>query len=114
MFDQPIGPDYMTAGTEVLRNNMEEDFTKYSPVMWADPLLPYDIQIVDGKEISDKFWRLQQKHTQTKREIDMANTDVRMAAVPTKRKLVDLDGNELPNAKRSGAAPETEVKELYS
>jgi len=41
----PIGTEYMPSGTEVLRNKLEEDFTKYSPVMWADPLLLYKLTI---------------------------------------------------------------------
>ncbi|QMU95573.1 hypothetical protein [Bactrocera dorsalis toti-like virus 2] len=59
MFTDPIpnptpqGLEYMPSGTEVLRNKLEEDFTRYSPVMWADPLIPYEIKVVDGDVAPD-------------------------------------------------------------
>lgn len=50
----PQSAEYMPSGTEILRNKLEEDFTKYSPVMWADPLLPYELQAADGDSAPDE------------------------------------------------------------
>ncbi|UHK02997.1 MAG: hypothetical protein FuToV9_gp1 [Hangzhou totivirus 9] len=51
----PTGVEFMPAGTEILRNKIEEDHAKYSPVMWADPLLPYKYTIAADTDTVDWF-----------------------------------------------------------
>ncbi|XP_034654752.1 uncharacterized protein LOC117892552 [Drosophila subobscura] len=49
----PIGGSYMPSGTEVLRCKIDEDFNKYSPVMWADPLIVTSITVDADEQTID-------------------------------------------------------------
>ncbi|XP_067633290.1 uncharacterized protein DDB_G0286299-like [Eurosta solidaginis] len=51
----PMSVEYMPAGTEILMNKLEEDYTNYSPVMWADPLVPYSIAVDINEDCTDLF-----------------------------------------------------------
>ncbi|XP_032310940.1 uncharacterized protein LOC6504288 isoform X2 [Drosophila ananassae] len=49
----PIGVKDMPAGTEILRNKLEEDFIPFSPVMWADPLIPTSVTVNTDEQTID-------------------------------------------------------------
>lgn len=49
----PIGVEYMPAGTEILRNKLEEDYIAYSPLMWADPLIPTSVSVDTDEQTID-------------------------------------------------------------
>ncbi|KAH8328348.1 hypothetical protein KR067_008396, partial [Drosophila pandora] len=49
----PIGVECIPAGTEILRNKLEEDFAPYSPVMWADPLIPTSVTVDTDEQTID-------------------------------------------------------------
>uniref|UniRef100_W8C1T8 Uncharacterized protein n=1 Tax=Ceratitis capitata TaxID=7213 RepID=W8C1T8_CERCA len=42
----PSGLEYLPSGTETPINELKNGFAKYSPVMWADPLLPYELIVM--------------------------------------------------------------------
>ncbi|EDW25007.1 GL24455 [Drosophila persimilis] len=85
----PVGCACMPCGTEVVRCKLEEDFNKYSPVMWADPLLITAITIDADEQTID--W-LPAIGVDVNNSVFMSLPDLTFSALGTQLKaIVDSD-----------------------